>query len=115
MLNPDVQTGLTRGGFTNVAGVDDPPLLAQRELLVWSQPNPFTRATTIRFRLPAAGPVRLDVYDLAGRLVSRLLDETRPAGEHAVAWQPGRASSGVYYVRLESGGHTVTKRCVKLQ
>jgi hypothetical protein len=115
MLNPDIQMGLTRAGFTSAAGVEDPPLRAQQELLVWSQPNPFTRSTSIRFRLPAAGPVRLGVYDLAGRLVSRLLDEARPAGEHAVAWQPGSVPSGVYYVRLESGGHTATKRCVKLQ
>jgi len=55
------------------------------------------------------------VYDLAGRLVARLLDEARPAGEHAVAWQPGNVPSGVYYVRLESGERVVTKRCVKLQ
>ena len=115
MLNPDVQTGLTRGGFTYLAGVEDLPLIAQQELLAWSQPNPFTRSTTIRFRLPSAGPVRLGVYDLAGRQVSRLLDETRPAGEHAVVWQSGSTPSGVYYVRLESGGQVVTKRCVKLQ
>jgi hypothetical protein len=84
-------------------------------LLAWSQPNPFTLSTTIRFRLPAAGPARLDVYDLAGRLWSRLLDEPRPAGEHAVAWQPGSVPGGVYYIRLESGGQVVTKRCVKLR
>jgi hypothetical protein len=115
MLNPDVQTGLTRAGFTSALDVEDQPFSAQQELLAWSQPNPFTRSTTIRFRLPAAGPVRLGVYDLAGRLVSRLLDETRPAGEHALVWQPGSVPSGVYYVRLESGGQIVTKRCVKLQ
>jgi len=115
MLNPDIQTGLARAGFTAILDVEDPPLSAQPEVLAWSQPNPFTRSTTIRFRLPAAGPVRLGVYDLAGRLVSRLLDETRPAGEHALVWQPGSVPSGVYYVRLESGGQIVTKRCVKLQ
>jgi hypothetical protein len=114
-LNPDIQTGLTRAGFTAVLGVEDQPVIAQQELLAWSQPNPFTRSTTIRFRLPAAGPVRLSVFDLAGRQVSRLLDEMRPAGENAVAWQAGGAPSGVYYVRLESAGRTVTKRCVKLQ
>jgi hypothetical protein len=115
MLNPDIQTGLTRAGFVPVAGVEGPPLSTPQELLAWSQPNPFARSATIHFRLPAAGPVRLGVYDLAGRLVCRLLDETRPAGEHAVVWQPGDAPSGIYYLRIESGGQTVTKRCVKLQ
>lgn len=115
MRNPDIQTGLTRAGFTGIVGVEDPPLSAPAELLAWSQPNPFSRSTTIRFRLPAMGRTRLGVYDLAGRLVSRLLDETRPAGEHALSWQPGNVPSGVYYLRLESGGRVITKRCVKLQ
>jgi hypothetical protein len=115
MLNPDILNGLTRAGFTDLAAVEVPPGPTPQEWLAWSQPNPFTRSTTLRFRLPAAGPVRLGVYDLEGRLVSRLLDETRPAGEHAVAWQPGDVPSGVYYIRLEAGGHTVTKRCVKLR
>jgi hypothetical protein len=115
MRNPDIQTGLTRAGFTVIADVEDQPLSAQQELLAWSQPNPFTSSTTIRFRLPAAGRAQLGVYDLAGRRMSRLLDETRPAGEHALAWQSGGVPSGVYYVRLEFGGQVVTKRCVKLQ
>jgi hypothetical protein len=115
MLNPDIQTGLTRAGFTSLLDVGDPSGPARQELLAWSQPNPFTRSTTVRFRLAVAGPVKLGVYDLAGRLMSRLLDGTRPAGEHAVVWQPGSVPSGVYYVRLESGGQVVTKRCVKLQ
>ena len=115
MLNPDIQTGLSRGGFTPVAGIENPPVRAGQELLAWSEPNPFTHSTTIRFRLPDAGPVRLGVFDLAGRQVSRLLDETRPAGEHAVQWQPGSSASGVYYVRLESGGRVVTMRCVRLR
>jgi hypothetical protein len=113
MLNPDVLTGLSRAGFTSVAGVEPP--LARPELVAWSQPNPFTLSTTVRFRLPAAGPVRLAVYDVTGREVARLLDGTRPAGEHAVVWQPGGTPSGVYFVRLESGGRVVTKRCVKLR
>ena len=115
MLDADVQNGLARAGFTGVTGVEEPASSASSDLLAWSQPNPFTVATTIRFRLSVAGPVRLSVYDLAGRQVACLLDEARPAGEHAVLWQPGRTPSGVYYVRLESGGRVVTRRCVKLQ
>jgi hypothetical protein len=51
----------------------------------------------------------------AGRLRAGRRAGPRPAGEHAVVWQPGSVPSGVYYVRLESGGQVVTKRCVKLQ
>jgi hypothetical protein len=114
MENADILTGLSRAGFTVVADVPT-PAPAATELAAWSQPNPFTRTTTVRFRLPAAGPVRLDVFDLAGRQVVRLLDEPRPAGEHAVAWESGAAPTGVYYVRLEAAGRTVATRCVKLR
>jgi hypothetical protein len=114
MRNADVQTGLARAGFTPLADVPEPApgVVAP---VAWSQPNPFARATTVHFRLPAAGPVRLDVFDLAGRRVAALLDGTRPAGEHAVAWEPDRLAAGVYYVRLEAAGRTVATRCVKLR
>lgn len=76
------------------------------------QPNPFNPSTTVRFELATAGPARVRVYDLSGRLVRTLVDEARPAGAQAVAWdgldakgQP--AASGVYLVRLEADG-TVT-------
>ncbi len=114
MRNADVQTGLARAGFTPLADVPEPaPAVAAP--VAWSQPNPFTDATTVRFRLPAAGPVRLGVYDLAGRRVAALLDGTRPAGEHAVAWEPGPLAAGVYYLRLEAAGRTAAARCVKLR
>jgi hypothetical protein len=113
MLNADVQLGLQRAGFVDVAAVE-PTLAPSRELVAWSEPNPFAGSTTIRFAVPAAGTVRLAVFDLAGRRVASLLDETRPAGEHAVTWQAAGVPSGVYFVRLESGGRVVTKRCVRL-
>ncbi len=114
MENADIRNGLARAGFTAVVDVPEAPPMVT-EPVAWSQPNPFTNATTIRFRLPAAGPVRLDVFDLAGRPVAHLLDGTRPAGEHAVAWTPGAVAPGVYYVRLETAGRTVATRCVKLR
>ena len=115
MENPDILNGLARAGFTTIVHVGAPGPAAPAALLAWSQPNPFARSTTVRFRLPAAGPVRLDVFDLTGRRVARLLDGARPAGEHAVAWEPDGAPAGVYHVRLESAGRTATARCVKLR
>ena len=79
------------------------------------QPNPFNPRTTVRFDLPIAGPVRLAVYDVAGRLIRTLVDADQPSGTHAAAWDGRDASgcsvaSGSYFARLEAGGKVETVR-----
>jgi hypothetical protein len=49
-------------------------------------PNPMSRTTRIDYTLPQAGPVRIDVFDVQGRVVARLVDQPRPAGAHTVTW-----------------------------
>lgn len=78
-------------------------------------PNPFNPMTTVRFDLPAGGSVRLSVFDVAGRLVRALVDDSMPQGNHEVVWD-GRDSSGrdvgsgTYLARLEFGGTVATMR-----
>jgi hypothetical protein len=72
-------------------------------------PNPFNPQTTIHYVLPAVGHVDLQLYDLRGRLVRTLVQESRPAGANTVRWdgqdQQGRpAGSGTYVARLRFGG-----------
>jgi hypothetical protein len=52
-----------------------------------SHPNPFNPSTTIRFELPEAGPVRLSVIDVAGRLVRALVDDSMPQGSRVTGNQ----------------------------
>lgn len=71
------------------------------------RPNPFALSTSFSFVLERPGPVRVAVYDVRGRRVVTLLDETRPEGRHEAAWDGRtdageRAPSGVYFVRLET-------------
>ena len=80
-----------------------------------ARPNPFNPRTTLSFDLPAAGPVRLAVFDLAGRLVRTLVAEERPAGVGEAFWDgcdaSGRAmASGTYFARLEAGGRREATR-----
>ncbi len=82
-------------------GVDAPMAMATLEQ---NHPNPFNPATTIAFSLPADGPVRLAVYDAAGRLSDLLLDEVMEAGGHSVLWQAGERASGLYFYKLSYGG-----------
>lgn len=79
------------------------------------RPNPFNPRTTIGYDLPASGPARLAVFDLAGRLVRTLVDENMPQGSHEAVWdgcdRTGReVGSGAYLVRLEFGGRVETVR-----
>jgi hypothetical protein len=85
--------------------------IENREMAVprvaWSQPvpNPFNESTSIRFGLPQSGSVRVEVFDVSGKLVISLLDSDKPAGTHEVVWN-GRnaqgvpANSGVYFYRI---------------
>ncbi|MCC6349546.1 MAG: T9SS type A sorting domain-containing protein [Candidatus Eisenbacteria bacterium] len=72
-------------------------------------PNPANARTVLRYTLPAAGAVKLAIYDAAGRQVRVLAAGPREAGEHAEAWdlrdEGGRAvRAGLYFARFEAAG-----------
>lgn len=80
-----------------------------------NQPNPFSAGTTIQYRLVKQTPVRLVVYDMAGRTVRTLVDGVESAGERRTTWD-GRdesgspASAGMYVYRLDAGGVSLTRK-----
>lgn len=83
-------------------------------------PNPFNPTTTIRYEVDRAGPVTVEVFDLSGRLVQRLLRARQEAGPHGVPWngsdmQDRRVASGVYVVRLQSGERVLSRKIVALK
>ncbi len=91
-----------------------------RLMLFPSSPNPFRDAATIAYDLPARARVSIAVYDVAGRLVRQVADETVEAGPHAVQWDgkdtSGRpAASGVYFCRINAGGVSDVQRLVLLK
>lgn len=85
-----------------------------------NSPNPFNPSTSISFYLPQAGHVRLEIYDVNGRLVDVLADAQFAGGEHSVDWD-GRdrggssVSSGVYFYRLIAGKESLSRKMVLLR
>ena len=73
--------------------------------LTQNYPNPFNPSTKIEYRLPQESHVLIDVYDVSGQQIRRLLDEIKSAGSYEIEWDgqdnfKSRVSSGVYMYRL---------------
>ena len=84
------------------------------------RPNPFHDQAVISFTLGASGPVRLAIHDVRGRHIETLITGPREAGSHRAVWNAnGRrgvpASSGIYFVRLESQNGTCTRSVLLLR
>jgi hypothetical protein len=115
------RSGCRECGTFPATGAGDSPAARQATALHPGEPNPFSHATLLRYDVAAGGaPVRVDVYDVAGRLVRALVDAPQAGGAHAVQWN-GRDSAGrvvaagVYLVRLSAGAETSTERVVRIQ
>lgn len=116
MQNADVQSGLTRAGFTPATSVEIPRTEGSARLeLSQAVPNPFRGSTVVTYRLPAAGSVDFVLYDVAGRPVRELVRGQQGAGMHSVDVRAEGLPSGVYFYRLRSGGEVAQQRCVLLK
>jgi hypothetical protein len=85
-----------------------------------NHPNPFTSGTSIGFDLPRSGRVIIEVMDISGRVVRTLVDEVMPAGIHSTAWRgegaAGEAAGpGVYFVRMNAGEFSATRKMMLLR
>ena len=83
-------------------------------------PNPFNPETVIRFDLPSAAHVRLEVYDILGQKVRTLVATSLPAGSHQAVWdgRTARGSSvgnGTYFYRIAAGDHVQMRRMLLLK
>jgi hypothetical protein len=101
------------------SAVYDPQVLP-RPLTIRCVPNPFNPLTNFDFRIPRSGRTTLSIYDVTGRLVTRLVDEYLERGDHTRTWSGTdsngrRLASGMYLYRIESGGYANTGKVIMLK
>jgi len=102
-----------------ISPVDD-EVMPKAFALRGNHPNPFNPMTTIRYEVPKAGHVRIDVFDLRGLRVATLVDRVVQPGSHSVVWDGrdrGGANlpSGEYFSRLTADGVSFTGRMTLLK
>lgn len=78
--------------------------------LTQNYPNPFNSITSILFSLPEHAKASLRVYDLLGREVATLIDDTLSPGEYRARFDASNLSSGVYFYRLTAGSYVAIKK-----
>ena len=83
-------------------------------------PNPFNPLTTIEYYLPEICPVLLEIFDVSGKRIVSLVNESQEKGRHAIEWDGrdingGTVSSGIYFYRLKAGKETISRKMVLLR
>ena len=109
-----------RFSVSATASAGTPDGASNGNLELTTSPTPFQSGAVVRFRLGAAGPVRLAVYDVRGREVARLVERSLPAGAHKFEWSGQSANgapapSGVYFVLLKAAGERASRRVVLIR
>ena len=78
-------------------------------------PNPFNPSTQIQFELPSRMQISLKVYDVMGREVATLVEDTRSSGRHSVTFDASNLASGVYIYRLQTAEKVFTKKMILIK
>ena len=98
------------GTSSGVTSVTEGQVIPGEFRLDQNYPNPFNPSTTIKFELPKSSVVRLTVYDMIGREVALLMNETRDAGVYEEKFDASNLSTGVYLYRLQAGSYVETRK-----
>jgi len=104
---------------TSGSGVSDWPSPEQFALFQ-NAPNPFNPVTRMSYTIPSVSDIVLDIFDVSGRRVRRLVDSDTAAGRHEVIWDGKNdvgddAASGVYLYRLSADGQELERKMVLLR
>jgi len=83
-------------------------------------PNPFNPVTTLRYDLPENAMINITIYDMLGRQVKTLINQTQDAGYRSVIWDATNdygkpVSAGLYLYQIQAGEYIQTKKMVLLK
>ncbi|GAB4293822.1 MAG: hypothetical protein Kow0098_14970 [Ignavibacteriaceae bacterium] len=112
--------GWIAGYYTNVINYNsnpsnvtsDPDIINYEYKLDQNFPNPFNPSTQIKFTLKERNFVNLTVYDMLGRQVAVLINNTLDSGEHTINFEAANLASGVYTYRLQAGEFVESRKMI---
>ena len=94
--------------LTDIAVV--PGEVPEKYGLTQNYPNPFNPSTNIEFDIAKTSAAKIVVYDMLGRALETLADQTMMPGKYSVTWNASNYPSGVYFYKLQAGDFVQTKK-----
>jgi hypothetical protein len=102
--------------WTGIVGVErEEGTVPETFSLEQNYPNPFNPATKIVYNIPTESKVKIEVFDILGRLVNTLVNETQIAGKYTVDFEASELSSGVYVYQLTTQNQILSKKMLLLK
>jgi len=92
-----------------VTSVEDARTVPGVFMLEQNYPNPFNPTTVVSYQLSTAGQVKLAVYDLLGREVAVLVNESKAPGSYSLRFDASGLPSGMYVYRLMANGFAAAR------
>lgn len=86
-----------------------------RPLALQVAPNPLRESAVVSFEAPRGTPTLIQVFDVRGRLVSRLFDAPATGQSQQVGWGAARLANGLYFVRVQAGREAFTEKVTLLR
>jgi hypothetical protein len=78
-------------------------------------PNPFNPNTIIKYEIPKTTNVKIDVFDMLGRIIDNIVNEEKSAGRYELEFDGSSLSSGVYYYRMQAGDFVSIRKMLMLK
>jgi hypothetical protein len=103
-----------------VVSTEPEHFIPEEFVLHQNYPNPFNPVTTLRYDLPENGHINITIYDMLGRQVKTLINQTQDAGYKLVIWDATNdygkpVSAGIYLYQIQAGEYLQTKKMVLLK
>ena len=97
-------------------GIDPSFNQIPKEFVIYQNyPNPFNPVTHIRYGVPRAAHVKIEVYNSLGQKLTELVNEYKPAGYHLANFEASSFASGIYFYRIVAGDYHVVKKMMLLK
>ncbi len=98
-----------------VNGIINPNISLPENTLSQNYPNPFNPITKIEYSLPKNSFVTIKIYDIMGREITTLVNETKPSGRYSIEFNGSKLASGIYFYRMQAGYFNSVKKMILIK